>query len=323
MPKLSIIVPVYNVEKYLKVCIDSILKQSYTQFELILVDDGSSDESGNICDDYAKLDKRIVVIHQTNKGVSTARNVGIKHSKGEYISFVDADDFIAPQMYEKMVAILENEKDVDVVACGISRYTEKNGNEKSVLEFSGLSESGSRDKEYYSNENLIIDLFARPSVIERLLFNKVYRRECMQGIEFLTHLKILEDFRFLLEIYVNGSCEKCVRLQDVFYYYRINENSATHGKGSFDFHKTQFKRDIFQYVHDNAPKYEKDAILLFLDFSIFHIRKYRETGKVKEYQKDIWDVKLNMLYWIMYGKKYGLLNKKMQHRYLYEGVIRA
>lgn len=93
---ISIIVPIYNSAKYLAQCIDSIICQSYTDWELILVDDGSKDQSGRICDEYAKQDHRITVIHQPNKGVSSARNVGIAIAKGEYLCFVDADDWLEP-----------------------------------------------------------------------------------------------------------------------------------------------------------------------------------------------------------------------------------
>ena len=94
MPKLSIIVPVYKVEQYINKCIDSILNQTFTDFELILVDDGSPDNCGKICDEYAQKDERVRVIHKENGGVSSARNLGIDEAKGEYVSFIDPDDWI-------------------------------------------------------------------------------------------------------------------------------------------------------------------------------------------------------------------------------------
>lgn len=99
MPTLSIIVPVYKVEPYLHRCVDSILAQTFTDFELILVDDGSPDNCGAICDEYAAKDSRILVIHKENGGLSDARNAGLDIAKGEYIGFVDSDDYISPQMY--------------------------------------------------------------------------------------------------------------------------------------------------------------------------------------------------------------------------------
>ena len=106
-PNISIIVPVYNIEEYLPRCIESILNQTYNNLELILVDDGSKDKSGEICDAYAKKDNRVVVLHKENGGSSSARNAGIAIAKGEYLGFVDSDDYIEPDMYEKMVAVIE------------------------------------------------------------------------------------------------------------------------------------------------------------------------------------------------------------------------
>ena len=104
---ISIIVPVYNIEEYLPRCIESVLKQTYTNFELILVDDGSKDKSGEICDEYQKKDSRIRVIHKKNGGSSSARNEGIKIAKGKYLGFVDSDDYIEKDMYERMVRAID------------------------------------------------------------------------------------------------------------------------------------------------------------------------------------------------------------------------
>ncbi|HAQ0795523.1 TPA: glycosyltransferase, partial [Enterococcus faecium] len=99
MCRISIIVPVYNVEKYLKKCVDSILGQTFTDFELLLIDDGSTDNSGSICDELAKTDNRIKVIHKENGGLSDARNIGIEVAKGDFIGFIDSDDYIDEDMY--------------------------------------------------------------------------------------------------------------------------------------------------------------------------------------------------------------------------------
>ena len=100
---ISIIVPVYNVEKYLEACVNSILNSTFTDYELILVDDGSTDRSGEICDDYQEMDQRITVIHQENAGVAAARNAGLRVSRGEYITFVDSDDLVHPLMLETLI----------------------------------------------------------------------------------------------------------------------------------------------------------------------------------------------------------------------------
>ena len=110
MPKVSIIVPVYNVEPYLRRCIDSIFAQSFADFELILVDDGSTDACGSICDEYARIDKRVRVIHQNNHGAASARNTGIENAKGEYLAFCDGDDTVSPMWLERMVKLVAPDK---------------------------------------------------------------------------------------------------------------------------------------------------------------------------------------------------------------------
>lgn len=116
MKKISIIVPVYKVESYLSRCIDSILAQTYQNFELMLVDDGSLDRCGEICDNYAKKDDRIKVIHQPNRGVSAARNAGLDLATGDYIGFVDSDDYISINMYSDMIKLLEV-NGLDIIIC--------------------------------------------------------------------------------------------------------------------------------------------------------------------------------------------------------------
>ena len=117
---ISVIVPVYNVERYLAQCVDSILSQTHKDLEIILVDDGSSDGCGAICDEYAKRDSRVIVIHKANGGASDARNAGLAVCTGDYISFIDSDDYIAPDMYEFLVAFAEKE-DLDIAMCGMTR----------------------------------------------------------------------------------------------------------------------------------------------------------------------------------------------------------
>lgn len=115
MPILSIIVPVYNVEEYIHKCIDSILSQPFSDFELIIVNDGSTDNSGKICNEYASKDSRIKVIHKVNEGQGYARNAGLDYCSGEYISFIDADDYISSDLYEQNIPILLKDKSIDIL----------------------------------------------------------------------------------------------------------------------------------------------------------------------------------------------------------------
>ena len=120
--KVSVIIPVYNVQDYLERCVDSIIKQTYKNIEIILIDDGSHDNSGKICDDYKKKYNNIIVIHKENEGQSIAREYGIKIAKGEYISFVDSDDFLNEKYYEKMIRLLEK-SDCDIAVCDYIKFS--------------------------------------------------------------------------------------------------------------------------------------------------------------------------------------------------------
>lgn len=133
---LSIIIPIYNTGKYLHKCIKSILSQNMTSFELILIDDGSSDDSGAICDEYAKSDKRIKVIHKKNEGVSIARNTGIEIARGEYIGFVDSDDWIEPDMYDRLYNLAVTKK-ADIVMCdAVTKYDDKSDEADTITQLS-------------------------------------------------------------------------------------------------------------------------------------------------------------------------------------------
>lgn len=124
MVKFSIIVPVYNVEKYLNNCIESLLNQKFDNFEIILVNDGSTDKSGLMCDNYASTNKNISVIHKDNGGLSDARNIGIANAKGEYIIFVDSDDFIEPESLKKFNELIEKKGKPDVIITRIKKFYE-------------------------------------------------------------------------------------------------------------------------------------------------------------------------------------------------------
>lgn len=168
---ISVIVPIYKVEAYLRRGIDSILAQDYPNMEVILVDDGSPDNCGKICDEYAKKDTRIRVIHKTNGGVSSARNAGLDVAKGEYISFIDSDDSILPYMYSTMIKVIEN-NNLDIVTCGVQRI-----------------KLGEKIKETYGDGSVrIVD--GREALIDCLandgaaVWNKVYAKKAIGDVRF-------------------------------------------------------------------------------------------------------------------------------------------
>ena len=146
---ISIIIPIYNVEKYLHCCINSVIRQTYKNLEIILIDDGSPDNCGKICDEYAKKDNRIKVIHKENGGLSSARNAGLDIAKGEYISFVDSDDYVAENFIEKLYKLCK-ENDADIAECDFYRIK---ANEKSMLY---VSTTAVMNKELNCDDKLLV-----------------------------------------------------------------------------------------------------------------------------------------------------------------------
>ena len=162
---VSIIIPVYNVERYLKKCIDSVINQTYANLEIILVDDGSPDGCGDICDDYAKKDKRIRVIHKVNGGLSDARNAGIDAATGDYIAFVDSDDYVASD-YAELLYKACIEANADISCCSYYRvYGQKKIKAPKPSTIIGLT-----------NIEALRDIFLANSLCEVMTWNKLYRR---------------------------------------------------------------------------------------------------------------------------------------------------
>ena len=168
-PLISIVVPVYNVEKYITRCLDSILNQTYTNFELILINDGSTDSSGKICEDYQSRESRITVLNQENQGLSAARNEGIEIAQGKYITFIDSDDYVYPKYLEKLLnAIIEHKADISL--CGSERFTETIGNNihKNIIGEKCISGKDAC-KEIYMPNNRSVDYV--------VAWGKLYKRE--------------------------------------------------------------------------------------------------------------------------------------------------
>lgn len=207
MPKLSIIIPVFNVEAYVSRCINSVLSQTYTDFEVIIVNDGSQDKSGKIADIYAKKDNRIKVVHQENKGVSAARNAGLRESKGEYIGFVDPDDWIEPNMYSTLISLLEHEN-CDIVSCSWMNNDEKG---KETQYYSDLPSTK------MSREQFMMHFFDMPPTILGSVCLKVFRRNLLKSV-FSEKYTICEDNLFLAENIVNiqNAFYTCTPLYHIF-----------------------------------------------------------------------------------------------------------
>lgn len=238
MPAISIVVPIYNVEFYLSECLESILKQTFHDFELILVNDGSTDGSGLICEHYEIKDKRVKVIHQVNKGVSSARNKGINVSTGEYIAFVDPDDTVEPTMYEILYTEAKSDN-LDLVVCPIKTFNLLT-NTKSV---SSVYEG--KEGVLYQNDikSEIIPSFLNNKTLSLVSsVNKLYKASLfkLNNIRYEEHKSHSEDLSLNLKIlpYV----KKMVYVKKPLYNYYIRRNNSL----------TQtFREDLYSYIEEN------------------------------------------------------------------------
>lgn len=215
MKKISVIVPIYNVEKYLKKCIDSIINQTYSNLEIILVDDGSPDNCGKICDEYQVQDSRIKVIHKKNGGLSDARNAGIKEATGEIISFIDSDDFIDLDMYEYMLNEMQKEN-ADIVICGTKIDFEKGKTNIKRAE----------ERKILKSKDALIELNSFKS-FDMAVWNKLYKKEIIEGIFFPVGKKS-EDY-FVMYQYFDRA-KNILILPEAKYHYIQRANSISRGK---------------------------------------------------------------------------------------------
>lgn len=210
-PLISVIVPVYKVEPYLDKCISSIVNQTYKNLEIILVDDGSPDNCPAMCDAWAEKDSRIRVLHQRNQGGGAARNAGLDLTSGSLIAFVDSDDYIAPDMYAHLYALLKS--GADIAECS---YVEVAGND-------AVFACGYETHSYTVQEAM--EEHIRDRVFRQLIWNKLYRRHVMDGIRFPTDKKIDDEFFTYRAL---GNANTLIHSTKVCYAYRQQPESVMH-----------------------------------------------------------------------------------------------
>ena len=216
--KISIIVPVYNVEKYVGNCITSLLNQTYKNVEIILIDDGSLDSSGEICDEYAREDDRIKVIHQKNAGVSTARNRGIEAATGDYIGFVDSDDYVSKEMYEHLLSVCLN-NNVDIAQCD-RIYTDKLYTEREKI-------VNTSEKVYIIKRQKALHELLCSQSVRSSLWSKLYKKELFDGVRLDTRLVAGEDG--IANYQLISKTDKIAVSEKACYYYYQRSGSCTTG----------------------------------------------------------------------------------------------
>lgn len=213
-PKISIIVPIYKVEKYLNECVDSILNQTFTDFELILVDDGSPDNCPKMCDAYARQDDRIRVIHQKNKGLSAARNAGIEMARGQWLGFIDSDDFVAPDFYEKLLSAAEAAA-ADCAICSI-QLTQEDGR---LLQTP--AEMCIKDG-VCTGKDVLNTIAIRVNTPYAVAWNKIYRRDVFKTMRY-PEGRANEDQFVFGELF--STVKTVAQVKEQLYYYRQREGS--------------------------------------------------------------------------------------------------
>ncbi|MBR5553537.1 MAG: glycosyltransferase family 2 protein [Clostridia bacterium] len=241
--KISVIIPVYKVEAYLPRCLDSVINQTYKNLEIILVDDGSPDKSGEICDKYAALDERIKVIHQENRGLSEARNSGMNIATGDYIAFVDSDDWIESDTYEGMLKnIIEH--DADLVVCGLWVH-HSNGNIDKIGLGNGV--------ETLSQNEFLCKLVSMQDGTG-YAWNKLYNRKTLGKLQFLTSDGCSEDIRFNYRFTKNAT--KIIYIHELKYHYERREGAITKGEFCYNaFSIVDATRSFVEGEKDNATAY--------------------------------------------------------------------
>lgn len=243
--KVSIIVPVYNVEKYLRRCVDSLIEQSYSQIEILLIDDGSKDNSFLICKEYAEKDSRIRVFHKENEGLGLTRNYGIERACGEYITFVDSDDYLAADAIEIMLkkAVITG---ADVI---IASHYYKNKEQKNVLPerlYSGAEIKETLMVHMMGNKGNYLDALSYTA------WGKLYKKELFtkNNLFFPSERKFIwEDLAFSVEAY--PLCEKVYILHKPVYYYCFNEGSLTH---TYKPNKLELVMGLYRYMKEKVQE---------------------------------------------------------------------
>lgn len=273
---ISVIVPIYNVENYLPRCVDSLINQTYKNLEIILVDDGSPDSCPKICDDYANKDSRIKVVHKENGGLSDARNAGMKVATGEYISYIDSDDWVEPSMFEDMLnrLLLDNS---DVVSCGV-KWVEEDGT---------LIRDVTVEKDAVIGKEEAVKEILSDGLLKQHVWNKLYKSELVSDIPFEKG-KYHEDVYWSYQIF--GKSGRVSVMTKSYYCYVQRDNSIMgegYSKKRLDALDAMYQRCI--YIKKNFPNLYDLALSVYLGSCMYHMQLALNAGCNEEITDNIKD----------------------------------
>ena len=312
--KVSVIVPVYNVEKYIDRCVSSILRQTYENIELILVDDGSPDNCGEILDDYATKDSRVKVIHQSNAGQSKARNEAIKIAQGEYYCFVDSDDYMHDNQIQRLIELMyDYNADISMTHfCNFSGEKVTISDLKDNVGNTGLS-SDTSDIIELSNTDCIRNMHMVSDELYVVMWGKLFKKELFEGIVF-PEGRICEDLAILYKLF--DKAKSVVYSKEILYYYfRDNTNSSTF------FIKDKFYEDVFialeeeiEYMADNHRDlidYPRKTYMYWIFDYYCKFVKLNDTKNIEKIKK------LHNKYKQLYKESKGLKKEKFYTFFYY------
>lgn len=246
-PLISVIVPIYNVEKYLNKCIESIVNQTYKNLEIILVDDGSPDKCPQICDEWAKKDKRIKVIHKENGGLSDARNTGLDNAKGDFISFIDSDDWISKSMYAILIKEIKK-YDCDIIECGINYINDINGE---IIRITDC-----QNKCIFNVDEAMFEL-VNEKLLHQVVWNKLYRKECINGFLFKFG-KYNEDEFWTYRVIHQSKKVMCIPNKLYFYRQRGDSIMGNFSAKNIDALEARYERlNFFEEYYPNLVSNEQ------------------------------------------------------------------
>ena len=291
-PKISIIVPVYNAEKYLRQCIDSVMSQTLIEFELLLINDGSKDNSGMICDEYARKDKRIRVFHKKNSGVSASRNLGLDYAIGQYIIFLDSDDYWYDNEILEVLYYKAETFNLDII-----RGEYKAVNQSGEL----LFERSLSKKKQKHIDNILSSFVFYTDIIcgENFLVLSLIKRDAIGGLRFTVNRSFLEDMEFYAKLLINKL--KCMYIPRRFYAYRKIAESASHTHKIKNLQDSFSMCDIFYNCSENTDDinlkkvYRYNSIMMYywtletLTFDVYYKNRSKiiEDLKLKETQNKV------------------------------------
>ena len=262
---ISVIVPVYNVEPYLRKCLDSIVNQTYSDLEILVIDDGSTDGCGKICDEYVERDERVKVFHTENRGLSCARNLGLDEAKGEWIGFVDSDDWIEPDMYEALLKRAE-ETGADVVECGV------------YLEYQNKIEERKRKDSQYSGMESVRMLLRWE--LSDAVWDKLWKKECFSFTRF-PEGRIFEEYATTYRLFLDANCISTIAGSKYHYLQRKGSLSNNHEMKNLVGYWLSH-RERYEALYDQVDEETKPELMRFLATAASRTWAYYLDCPVKE-----------------------------------------